>query len=121
MSSSPNGLLDAKGVFELASDAADRGVSALTESDARELKTLQQQLLDGLLPAERERLREYGSARARDAVFPLDNRQALLVYARGARRLPPESRERLQVLLGRAVAATLAVPGEATTGTAAER
>ena len=121
MASSPIGVLDAKGVFELASDAADRGVSALTASDARELKALRQRLLDGLLPAGRERLREYDRARARDAVFPLDNRQALLVYARGARRLPSESRERLQELLGRVVAAALAVPGSATTGTAAER
>jgi len=121
MSSSPTGLLDAKGVFELASDAADRGVSALTASDAWELKALRQRLLDGLLAAERGRLREYDRARARDAVFPLDNRQALRVYARGARRLPSESRERLQVLLGRAVAAALAVPGSATTRTAAER
>ncbi len=81
-----------------------------------------QRLLNGLRPVERERLREYERARERDAVFPLDNRRALLVYARGARRLPPESRERLQVLLGRAIAAALAVPGEATTrGTAAER
>jgi hypothetical protein len=119
MAASPTGLLDAAGVFELACDSADQGVSALTPGDARELEVLQQQLLDALLPAERERLHDFDLARARGAVFPLDARQALLAYARGVRRLPPASQGRLRLLLGRAIGAGLARPRQATTGDAA--
>jgi len=115
MAASPTGLLDAAGVFEMARDATDRGTVALTADDARELEAVQQELLDGLLPAERERLREFDLARARGAVFPLDGQQALLVYARGARQLPPVSQEHLRLLLGRAIAAALAPPTQATT------
>jgi len=121
MAASPTGLLDAAGVFELACDATDRGVWALTPSDARELEELQQRLLDALLPAERERLREFNLARARGAVFPLDGKQALLAYARGTRRLSPANQERLQLLLGRTIAAALALPGPAMSGDAAPR
>ena len=121
MAASPTGLLDAAGVFELACDAADRGVSALTPSDARELEALQQRLLDALLPVERERLREFDLARARGAVFPLDGKQALLAYASGTRRLSPANQERLQLLLGRTIAAAIALPGPATSGDAAHR
>ena len=121
MAASPTGLLDAAGVFELACDATDRGVSGLTASDARELEALQQRLLDALLPSERERLREFDLARARGAVFPIDGKQALLAYARGTRRLSPANQERLQLLLGRTIAAALALPGPAMSGDAAPR
>ena len=121
MAASPTGLLDAASVFELACDATDRGVWALTPSDARELEELQQRLLDALLPAERKRLREFDLARARGAVFPLDGKQALLAYARGTRRLSPANQERLQLLLGRTIAAALALPGPAMSGDAAPR
>jgi hypothetical protein len=121
MAASPTGLLDAAGVFESARDATDRGVSALTASDARELEALQWQLLDALLSPERERLGEFDLARARGAVFPLDGRQALVAYARGTRQLPPPSQERLKLLLGRAITAGLAPPGRATSGDAAPR
>ena len=119
MAASPTGLLDAAGVFELACDATDRGVSALTASDARDLEALQQRLLHALLPGERERLREFDLARAREAVFPIDGRQALLAHARGTRQLPPADRERLRLLLGRAISAGLARPRQAATGDAA--
>jgi hypothetical protein len=115
MAASPTGLLDAAGVFEMARDATDRGAVALSADDARELEAVQRELFDGLLPAERERLQEFDLARARGAVFPLDGEQALLVYARGARQLPPVSQERLRLLLGRAIAAALAPPTQATT------
>lgn len=121
MTASPIGLLDAAGVFELACDAADRGVSALTASDATELAGLQQGLLDSLLPAERERLREFHLARERRAVFPVDGQQALRAYARGARQLPPPSQERLRLLLGRAINAGLGLPHQAETGDASAR
>ena len=115
MAASPTGLLDAAGVFEMARDATDRGAVALSADDARDLEAVQRELFDGLLPAERERLQEFDLARARGAVFPLDGKQALLVYARGARQLPPVSQERLRLLLGRAIAAALAPPTQATT------
>lgn len=120
MARSPNGLLNAAGVFEVACDAADQGVVELTASEALELETLQQGLLDGLLSAERERIRDFDLARERGAVFPVDGQQALLAYARGARQLAPASQERLKWLLGRAIAAALQ-PGKATAASAVPR
>ncbi len=119
MSSSPIRVLDTPDVFEIACEATDRGLPALIARDGEELKTLQRELIDSLQPAERDRVREFDRARARGAAFPFDVRQGLRLYARGARELPSESRERLQVLLGRAIAAGLAHPTELTpTGSA---
>jgi hypothetical protein len=112
MASSPIRVLDAPDVFEIACEATDRGLSALTASDAEELKALRQELLDTLRPAERDRIREFDRARARGTAFPFDVRQGMRLYARGARELPAESRERLQELLGRAIAAGFTHPSE---------
>jgi hypothetical protein len=120
MAGSPNGLLNAAGVFEMACDSADRGMLELTSSEAQELETLQQGLLDGLLPAERERIRDFDLARERGAVFPVDGQQALRAYARGARQLAPASQERLKWLLGRAIVAALE-PSQATAASAVPR
>jgi len=59
--------------------------------------------------------------RARRATFAFEDRSALERYARGARALPPESRERLQALYGKAVAAGLALPTEIAPGAVARR
>jgi hypothetical protein len=73
-----------------------------------ELERLRRELLEELPPLDRERLRTFGRAHAQGAVFSFDARRGLLAYARGARALPPERRERLQTLLGKAIAAGLA-------------
>jgi hypothetical protein len=107
MSETPDGALDAPGVFDVAYGATDRGVSALSFDEAQELRELQRALLGTLRPSERERMREYDRARARGVVFDFEHRVALVLYARGARALPPSRRERLRVLSGKAVAAGL--------------
>jgi hypothetical protein len=101
-------VLEAPVVFERAWGAAERGASTLTPSEARELKELRSELVDTLPPLDRERVRSFDRAQARGAVFPFDARRGLLAYARGARTLTPERRERLQTLLGKAIAAGLA-------------
>jgi hypothetical protein len=110
MSSSPAGVLDPSEVFGVACDAADRGGGTLTTGEVEELSALRRELLDTLRPSERQRIREYDRARAREMVFPYEHRLVLALYARGARALPAESRERLQTLSGKAIAAGLAVP-----------
>ena len=94
-------------VFLVAREAAERGLHALTPAEAAELTALQKELLDHLRPPERARLAEYDRARARRVVFPFENPHALELVARGARDMPAPSRERLQTLLGKAVAAGL--------------
>lgn len=98
------GLLDAKGVFEAAWIAAERGTPRLPEEEALELQGVQTELLEGLFPAERDWLRDYDRARFRGAVFPFDAQQAHIVYARGVRRLSPESQETLRLRLDEAIA-----------------
>jgi hypothetical protein len=121
MVSSPIRVLDAPDVFEIAYDATDRGLAALHRGDAEELQALRQEMLAALRPEDRERIREFDRAREQALVFPLDVRQAMLVYARAARALPPESRERLQTLLGEAIAAGLTRATELTPTASTER
>jgi len=107
VSASPHGALDPADVFRFASDATDRGLSALDSEEAQELTALRHRLLDALSPAERERVNDYDRARARRATLPFEDRDVLALVARGARALPPGNRERLQALAGKAIAAGL--------------
>jgi hypothetical protein len=113
MSRSPIDVLDPPEVFARAYDATERGLTALSAPEAEELGALQRALLDALLPAERQRVREYDLVRARRAPLPMENRDVLRSFANGARALPPGSRERLQELSGKAIAAALALPSDA--------
>ncbi len=107
MSQSPTGVFDPPGVFQAACDAADRGLLALDPGEALELTALRNALLETLSPAEGERVREYEEVRARRLPFDFEDRTALELVARGARALPPDSRQRLQELFGKAIAAGL--------------
>jgi hypothetical protein len=109
------GSVEAAEVFRRARDAADRGRSALTPEEARDLATLERELLGALGPGERELVREYDRARARRVVFPFESPRVMEIVARGARALPPERLERLRELLHEAVAAGLDAEGAATT------
>ena len=113
MSRSPAGVLDPPEVFARAYDATERGVKSLSAPEAQELDTLQRTLLNTLLPAERQRIREYDLVRARRAPLPMENRDVLRSFAHGARALPSWTRERLQELSGKAIAAALALPPDA--------
>jgi hypothetical protein len=110
LSTNDNRVLEPPEVFQLAEEAADRGQGALAPPEAAELRTLQQQLLAQLRPPERARVADYDRARANRVVFPFENPYALELLAKGARALPARSRERLQQLLGKAVAAGLGAP-----------
>ncbi len=113
--------LDPPEVFQLANEAADRGLPALTPAEATELRALQHELLGHLRPPERARVAEYDRARSQRVVFPFENPHPLELVGRGARAMPSPSRERLQVLLGKAVAAGLGVPAASpSVGPAAE-
>ena len=107
LSQSPTGVLDPPEAFYLASDAADRGRTALSSGEALELKALRAEMLDTLRPSERARIREYDGARARRFAFPFENGDVLELVAQGARALSSSSRARLQELLAKAVAAGL--------------
>jgi hypothetical protein len=110
LSSSFDGVLDPPEVFARAYDATERGLPALSAAEAEELGALQRALLNGLLPAERQRLREYDLVRGRRAPLQTEDRDAMRSFARGARALPSWALERLQTLSGKAIAAALALP-----------
>jgi hypothetical protein len=116
IAANPTGNFDPPEIFRLASDAADRGALTLSSSDLQDLKELRGELLQGLRPSERERVREYDAARARRLVFPFEGRDVLELFGRGAYALPEERRERLQELYAKAVAAGLAASPEAAPG-----
>lgn len=113
MSSTSAIVLDPPEVFARAYDATERGLRALSPPEAQELGALQRALLNALLPAERQRVREYDLVRARRPPLPFENRDVLRSFARGARALPSWARERLQQLSGKAIAAGLALPPDA--------
>ena len=71
-----------------------------------EFKTAAESLTrESMSDAQREQLEAYARTRARRIVFAEEHVHALALVARGARTLPPERRERLQVLLAKAIAA----------------
>jgi hypothetical protein len=119
MSSSVAGVLDPPEIFRRAHDAAERGTSSLSAAEAQELRALRQNIEARLTPAERERLREYDLARGVRVTMPFEDKAALGAVARGARALPPASRERLRLLSAKAVAAGLATAETRRTLTAA--
>jgi hypothetical protein len=110
LSRSFDGVLDPPEVFARAYDATERGLTALSASEAQELGALQRALLNALLPAERQRLREYDLVRSRRAPLQTEDRDAMRSFAHGARALPSWALERLQTLSGKAIAAALALP-----------
>jgi hypothetical protein len=109
-SRSPTGLAEAGEVFQLAREAADRGLATLPAAEAEELRALERELLSALSRTEAERVREYDRTRARRAIFPFENPHVMDLVARGARALPPERLGRLQALTHKAVAAGLDRP-----------
>jgi hypothetical protein len=110
LATSSDGVLEPPDVFQVATDAADRGISALPPGEAAELRGLQHELASRLRPPQRARLAEYDRARATRVVFPFENPAALDLVALGARAMTPARRARLQQLLGKAVAAGLELP-----------
>jgi hypothetical protein len=111
LNTSETGVLDAPTVFRVTSDAVDRGSWALSPAEVLELHALRRELLAALQPSEAERVLDYDGTRARRATLPFENRAALDLFARGVRALPSRSRARLQLLLGKAVAAQLRAEG----------
>lgn len=111
MSSSAWSVPDPPEVFSRAYSAARRGSPALTPPEAEELKTLETALLAGLRPSERQRVREYDRARLQRVTLPTEDREMAGLFARGARALPTQRRERLQALFGKAIAAGLGSGG----------
>jgi len=104
---SPAEARDAAALYHRACDASDRGLGALTASETGELAALRADLVAELRPRERERLREHDRLRAFGATLSSEDRVALELVAGAARRLASPKRERLQVLLGKAIAAGL--------------
>ena len=110
LTSVPDGALDPPELFQVASNAADRGLPLLPDAERREMKVLRVTLLHQLNFAERESLLAYDEVRARRTPFPFEDKGALELFARAARGLDAQSRERFQVLSGKAVIAGLGTP-----------
>jgi len=109
-SRSPTGVADPGDVFQLAREAADRGLAALTPAEAEELQALERELLAKLSRREAEAVREYDRTRVRRVIFPFENPPVMNLVALGVRGLPAERRERLQALTKRAVDAGIDRP-----------
>ena len=94
-------------VFRRADVAANRGASTLTEDETRELRTLKSAVVGALRPMDRERVLAYDRVTVGRDLMQGEDARVLRLYARGVRALPPPRRERLQTLLGKAIAAAL--------------
>jgi hypothetical protein len=107
MSTSRFGTPDPPEVFRLATVAADRGMSALTEEESVELRNLRALALGALRSVDRRRVQAYGRMTAGRDLLVAEDERVLALFARGVRTLPEPRRERLQVLLGKAIAAAV--------------
>ena len=95
-------------VFSRAETAAVRGMSSLPEEEAKELAALRLAVARSLRPMDRQRVRGYERIRTgRELLSVSEDVRVLALFARGVRALPPEKRERLQTLLGKAIVAEL--------------
>lgn len=94
-------------VFRRADVAASRGASALTEDEARELRSLKSAVVGALRPVDRERVLAYERVTVGRDLMQGEDARVLRLYARGVRALPTPRRERLQALLGKTIAAAL--------------
>jgi hypothetical protein len=110
LSSAPDGALDPPELFQVACNAADRGLPLLPDAERQEMKVLRVTLLHQLNFAERESLLAYDEVRGRRTPFPFEDKGALELFARAARGLDAQSRERFQVLSGKAIIAGLGTP-----------
>jgi hypothetical protein len=107
MSTSVSGTLEPPEIFHRAYEAEERGMVALTSEEAQELRALRRQILLALSDNDRESALDYDRVRTHRVPFPFEDSRVLEAFARGARSLPAESRERLQALSGKAIAAGL--------------
>jgi hypothetical protein len=114
MSTSRYGAPDPPEVFRLAYVAADRGTAALTEEEAQELRALRASVLGALRPLDRERVRAYSRMTAGRDLLVAEDARVLGLFTRGVRALPEPRRERLQALLGKAIAAAVKDQSRAT-------
>ena len=103
-------LPDPPEVFRRAWVAANRGASALSETDAEELRSTKKAVLFSLRPAERDRVRAYDRVSVSVDLLVLEDGKVMALFTRGVRALSPARRERLQALLGKAITSALAPP-----------
>jgi hypothetical protein len=101
------GPLDPPEVFRRAHLAANRGASALPDDEARELRSLRSAVVGALRPIERERVQAYDRVSMGRDLLQGEDPRVLRLYARGVRALSAPRRDRLQALLGKAIAAAL--------------
>ena len=112
MARSGKGPLEPVDVFRRAYDAAEGGRASLGQAASDELDALNGLLAAELPEGERERLTAYlARVRSRAVTASYEDREAMWLMARAARRFPPDRLARLQALLGQAVAAGLPPPG----------
>jgi hypothetical protein len=107
MSTSRFGTPTPPEVFRLATVAADRGLSGLTQEESAELRDLRASALGALRSVDRRRVQAYGRMTAGRDLLVAEDERVLGLFARGVRALPEPRRERLQTLLGKAIAAAL--------------
>jgi hypothetical protein len=122
LATSPFANPDPSDVFRRARAAVKRGGTVFTPEEAQELAVLERAVLVRLSPPERERVMAYDRLRAGRDLLPAEDARVLGLFARGARALPAEHRERLQALSAKAIAAALApAPAGSPSAAAASR
>jgi hypothetical protein len=110
MSRSERGLPDPPEVFRLAHAAAIRGAADLTAEEGQELRALEKALLGSLSRPDRDRVRAYDRMSPERDLLVGEDAKVMALFTRGARALGAARRERLQALLGKAIAADLNRP-----------
>jgi hypothetical protein len=94
-------------LFRRAYIAANRGMSELSDDEAKELRALMNGVIGALRRVDRDRVRAYGRLTTQRDLLVEEDRKVLALFARGVRALPAARRERLQELSGKAIAAGL--------------
>jgi hypothetical protein len=110
---------DPASMFRRAHETAYYGASALPEAEARELRTLQDAVTSGLRGRDRQRVKAYGRMSPSRYLLVGEDARVMALFSRGVRALPPERRDRLQELFGKAIAAYYEPRPSATPGVAA--
>lgn len=107
MSTSRFSAPDPPEIFRLATVATDRGLPALTAEEAAELRDVRASALGSLRSVDRRRVQAYARMTAGRDLLVAEDARVLGLFARGVRALPEPRRERLQALLGKAIAAAV--------------
>jgi hypothetical protein len=114
MSMSEAGVLEPPEVFKRALALGGKGIPRLGSAEVREMQVILDQAYRGLERSERKQLADYlGEVRGGGSTGPIADQSMCTVMGHAVAQLPGPSRERLQTLYEKAIAAVIEEPAPA--------